>query len=176
MADEDQEVDAEGGGGGKKKLILLIVVGLLLIVLSVGGTIAVLTMFEDEPPPEMAEGGDEGASMEEPSEEKLPALYYPLKPSIVVTFNARGRQRYGQFDITLLTRNDLAIKEIELHMSRIRNDLVMLFSSMDYQEIQTAEGKELLRQQALKSIQKILEEEMGEPAIEQVLFTNLVMQ
>ena len=68
------------------------------------------------------------------------------------------------------------VTEVELHSSRIRNDLILAFSGMEYSEIQTSEGKELMRQQALIVVQKILTEEMDEPGVEQVLFTNLVMQ
>ncbi len=37
-------------------------------------------------------------------------------------------------------------------------------------------GKDILRQQALDEVQRVLEEETGEPGVEQVLFTNFVMQ
>jgi flagellar FliL protein len=75
-----------------------------------------------------------------------------------------------------MTRSEAVVAEIELHSSRIRNDLIMAFSGMEYSEIQTAEGKELMRQQALIAVQDILTQEIDEAGIEQVLFTNLVMQ
>ncbi|MFT6202333.1 MAG: flagellar FliL protein, partial [Candidatus Endobugula sp.] len=39
-------------------------------------------------------------------EEKGYAIYFPLKPAIVVNFQARGRQRFLQANVTLMTRDD----------------------------------------------------------------------
>lgn len=177
MAEEDD--GQEEGGGGKGKLFLLIGIGLLLIVLSIGGTVAVLTLFADDPAPEETadqDGEAEEGETQEGEPVRQAAIYYPLKPAILLTYSDRGRQRYAQIDLTLLTRSEAAITELELHASRIRNDLIMSFSGLEYAEVQTPEGKELMRQQAVETIQRILTEEMGEPGVEQVLFTNLVMQ
>ncbi len=178
MADEEEAevAEEEGGGGGKKKIILLIVIGLLLVLLSVGGTVAVLTMFKEEPPPEELAEGEDATEEEEAEEIRLPAVYFPLKPPILMTYPDKGRQRYAQIEITLMARSDAVVAEIELHSSRIRNDLIFAFSGMEYAEIQTPEGKELMRQQALIVVQDIMTEEIDDPGIEQVLFTNLVMQ
>jgi len=168
---EQEGDDAEGSGGGKKKIILLAILGVLLIGISVGGTLAVLSLFgAEEPAPE------NGEMVEEAPEAMQQAIYYPLKPSIIVSFEARGRQRYLQADITLMTREDEVIAAVETHMPMIRNALVMLIGGQLYEEIQTAEGKELLRVQCLQELQRLLEQEIGKPGIEQVLFTNLVMQ
>lgn len=173
MADENSpEEGEEKAGGGKKKIILLAAVGVALIALSVGGTLLALSMLS--PPEEVA--GD--AAAEEVVEEavRAPAIYYPLKPPIIVNFNARGRQRYLQAELTLMTREDDVVATIEMHMPMIRNSLVLLFGGQIYDELQTAEGKELLRQEALAEIQRLLEQEIGKPGVEQVLFTNFVMQ
>jgi flagellar FliL protein len=61
-------------------------------------------------------------------------------------------------------------------MPMIRNALVLQFGGQVYADLQTAEGKELLRQQALENIQNLLQQEIGKPGVEQVLFTNFVMQ
>lgn len=177
MADEEgteggeNASNEEGGGGGKKKIILLAVMGLVIVGLSVGGTIAAIKMLGgDEPVP--AEGEEEM-----PVEEVIkPAIYYPLKPSILVHYDTRGRQRYLQADMTLMTRDDDVIAAIETHMPMIRNALVMIIGGQIYEEVQTAEGKELMRLECLQELQRLLELEIGKPGVEQVLFTNLVMQ
>lgn len=68
------------------------------------------------------------------------------------------------------------IAAIETHMPMIRNTLNMIIGGQVYQEIQTAEGKELMRQQCLQALRKNLEAEIGKPGIEEVLFTSFVMQ
>lgn len=195
--DEEEKKDAEGedgdakkeeDGGGKKKLILMIVVGLLLVGVSVGGTFAALTMFGEEKAPMVAEGedgmegggegGGEGGEGGEDGEDEMleDAIYYPIKPSIMVSFEGRGRQRLLQADITLLTRDDDVVAAIELHMPMIRNALVLLIGGRTYEEVQTAEGKELLRVDCLQELQRLLEKEIGKTGIEQVLFTGLIVQ
>jgi len=171
MAEEEVK---EESGGGKGKLILLIIIGLLLVLVSIGGTVAVLMLFKDDP--EAAAEETDDAAEAEAEAVKLPAVYFAIKPPILLTYSDRGRQRYAQVELTLLTRSESVVKEVELHSSRIRNDLIMAFSGLEFHEIQTPEGKELMRQQALQTVQRIMTEEMGEPGVEQVLFTNLVMQ
>ena len=61
-------------------------------------------------------------------------------------------------------------------MPLIKNRLVMLFGGEVYEELQTDEGRELLRQKALEAVKEITEQELGKSDIEQILFTNFVMQ
>jgi len=169
MADEEQ---TEEKSGGKSKLLIFIILGVVLIAVSVGGTIAALKILSPPPPP----ATEEGAEAEPEEEVKQKAIYYQLKPKIIVNFNARGRQRYIQADMTFLVREQDVVDAIELHMPMIRNTINMVMSGQTYQEIQTAEGKEYMRQQCLLALRENLETEIGKPGIEQVLFTNLVMQ
>ncbi|MGH1371891.1 MAG: flagellar basal body-associated FliL family protein [Cellvibrionaceae bacterium] len=174
MAEDNEEV--EESGGGKKKLIMMIVVGLVLVGLSVGGTLFALKMMGGDAPAE-GEAGEAAAADAEPVvEEKLPAIYFPLKPTIIVNFNARGRQRFLQAEVSLMVREEDVVAAIEEHSTMLQHGLLMLFSGQDYAELQTAEGKELLRQMALDEVQRTLEQEIGKPGVEQVLFTNFVMQ
>ncbi len=177
---EDNEVPEEGGGGGKKKIIIFAVIGLVVIGLTIGGTLMAVKMLTPEPEPEMAvdENGNpvgEEAEEEAPAEGG-PAIYVPLKPPIIVNFEARGRQRFMQADVSLMTRDNDVIDAIEVHMPMLRNSLVLKFGGQEYEELQTEEGRELLRQEALKELQDLLEKETGKRGIEKLLFTNLVMQ
>ena len=174
MADEGAEEQQPGkskGSGGKKKLIIMVVLALLLVGISVGGTLFVLTMLGPQPV-------DEAPAEDLPPEDvpPPPAIYYPIKPPLVVNFSVKGRQRFLQAEITLMTREDDVIRAIELHQPMLRNALVLLIGGQTYSEIQTAEGKELLRQQCLQEIQALLQKEIGKPGVEQVLFTNFVLQ
>ncbi len=177
MAEEENQ-EAAPESGGKKKIIILAVVALVLIALSVGGTLMALKMLAPTPESTAVDGeeGEVGAVKEAAEPVKQSAIYYPLKPAIIVNFEARGRQRYLQADLTLMARDEMVIEAVELHMPMIRNALVLLFGGQLYEELQTAEGKELLRQQALESVQMLLEQEIAQPGVEQVLFTNFVMQ
>jgi flagellar FliL protein len=169
---DDQGAEAKGKGGNKKRLIIMVILGLLIVGLSIGGTLMALKLMAPPPVAEVVDG-ESVAEVEPPPKS---AIYYPLQPAIVVNFQVKGRQRFLQAELTLMTRDDSVISEIETHLPMIRNSLVLLIGGQVYDEIQTAEGKELLRQHCLQELQRILEAEIGKPGIEQVLFTNFVMQ
>lgn len=175
-ADEDQQTNEneaeKPASGGKKKLILLIVVGLILIGASVGGTIFVLNMLQPPAPVEAAEESAE-AEVEPPPK---PAIYYPLKPEYIVNIDARGRRRYLRLDLTVMTREEDVIAAIELHRPTVDHTINLIAGGQIFEEVQTAEGKELLRLQLLQELQALFEKEISKPGIEQVLFTNFVMQ
>ncbi len=174
MAEDEEGI--EESGGGKKKLIIMVVVGLVLVGLSVGGTLFALKMMGGD---DAATGSEDAAGEADAAaveEVRKPAIYFPLKPTIIVNFNARGRQRFLQAEVSLMVRDEDVVAAIEEHSTMLQHGLLMLFSGQDYSELQTAEGKELLRQMALEEVQRMLEQEIGKPGVEQVLFTNLVMQ
>lgn len=155
---------------GKLKLIILIVVVLLLAVgLSVGGTWFVLHKGADKSEAETAEAASAAPV-------KQVAIYEELAPAFVVNFNHKGRARYMQVSVALMARDQAALDALKVHMPVLRNRLVMLFSSQDFDALVTPLGKEMLLQQATASVQELAQKETGKLAVERVLFTNLVLQ
>ncbi len=184
-----EEENESGAPKSKKKLIIFISLVLVLLIMAIGGSlVAVSLLSSDEDEVVLDENGnpiepelnlDEDLKVENPEEDnksKAPAIYYPLSPPLIVNYQARGRQRFLQAEITVMSREDDVIEAVELHMPMIRNSLNLVFSRHIYEELQTDEGRELLRQDALAELQKIMEQELGKPGIEKILFTNLVMQ
>ncbi len=173
----EADVDAKNK---KKKLFLMIGIAVALIAISVGGTVAALKILSPAAPP---------AAEEEHAESTLaPAIYFEMTPNFTINFNVNGRQRYLQAAITLMYRDPTLEQFLKLHMPAIRNGLVMLLSAKSFDELQTNEGKEILRAEALEIIQSQLKKEQDALAasgkseevptanVEQVLFTNFVMQ
>jgi len=178
MAKKDKKAEdqAEGAGedgaqGGKSKKKLIIIVAIVIIMaigLSIGATLFFL-------------GGDDGEGSEAKDDAsvedvKLPAVYLDIKPPFVVTYDVSGKQRYMQVFVSAQSRDQASLDAMELHMPLIRNKLIMLFSAEDFQQLQTPEGKESLRTSSLALINEMLEKESSGSSIEQVLFTNFVMQ
>lgn len=104
------------------------------------------------------------------------AQYLPLTPAIVVNLNDNVTMRYLQVDIELMTRSNAGIEAATLHMPRIRNTLMLLFTQQHFEDIVTREGKEKLQKDALSAVQAVLKEETGKTRIEALYFTNFVMQ
>jgi flagellar FliL protein len=181
----------------KKKLFMFIGLAVLLVIISVGATFFVVSKMMGSKP--AAEAGEAASESSEEAAPAAPAIYYPLKPNFTVNYDVNGRQRFLQAELTLLYRDPSVLKILELHMPEVRNGLVMLLSRQIFEELQSADGKEKLRAAALKTIQDIITKEMAsgaekskekddekskekgkekkpEPNIEQVLFTQFVMQ
>jgi len=157
-------------GKSKLKLIIVIVLALLLAIGgSVGATWFLLSknMKKDEAP-----AAEEHAA----APVKQPAIYEALAPAFVVNFNYNGRQRYMQVTVALMARDQASLDALKVHMPVLRNNLVMLFSSQDFESLTSAVGKEMLRQKATASVQELAQKEVGKTVIEQVLFTNFVLQ
>ncbi|KPY33057.1 MULTISPECIES: flagellar basal body-associated protein FliL [Pseudomonas syringae group] len=153
---------------GKLKLIIVAVVALLLAVgLSVGATWFIMHKGETAPDPAVAAAA---------ANAKPVAVFEPLTPAFVVNFNANGRQRYMQVSITMLGRNAADMEALKVHMPVIRNNLVMLFAAIPFESLASPIGQEMLRQKATASIQEVAQKELGKTVIEQLLFTNFVLQ
>jgi flagellar FliL protein len=154
---------------GKLKLIIVLVVALLLAIgLSVGAT----WFFMNK-----SQGSHDAAAAEAATANvKRPAIFEPLTPAFVVNFNANGRQRYMQVSITMLGRSQPDIEALRVHMPVIRNNLVMLFAGIPFESLASPIGQEMLRQKATASVQEVAQKELGKTVIEQLLFTNLVLQ
>lgn len=169
--------------GSKKKLFLMIGIALALVVISIGGTVVALKILSPAPPV-----GEAVAAVEHAPSTLAPAIYFAMTPNFTINFNVNGRQRYLQAAITLMYRDPLLEELLKLHMPAIRNGLVMLLSAKNFDELQTNEGKEILREEALEIIRSQLQKEqaaltasgkadkVSSANVEQVLFTTFVMQ
>ncbi|OEC47451.1 flagellar basal body-associated protein FliL [Pseudomonas sp. 1D4] len=116
-------------------------------------------------------------SKEEPKEGEAPkVLYLDLVPALVGNYGAGPKLKYFKADISLRVTGDDAKKSVEYHEPLIRNQLVMLFAQQTDESLSSVEGKETLRQEALKQVQQALNQEEGKPLVEDLLFNNLIIQ
>ncbi|EPN27086.1 flagellar basal body-associated protein FliL [Pseudomonas syringae pv. actinidiae ICMP 19099] len=165
---KSEEVVKDPAAKGKLKLIIIAVLALLLAVgLSVGATWFLMHKSESAPDPAAAAAA---------ANVKPVAGFEPMTPAFVVNFNANGRQRYMQVSITMLGRNAADMEALKVHMPLIRNNLVMLFAAIPFESLASPIGQEMLRQKATASIQEVAQKELGKTVIEQLLFTNFVLQ
>ena len=104
------------------------------------------------------------------------AIYIPLKPPFVVNYGGRGRLRYLKAELSVRVASASGANSIRHHMPYIRNQIILLFSKQSEQTLDTQEGKEMLRQEALQAIHEILEEEDGESELVDLYFNQLVLQ
>jgi len=107
---------------------------------------------------------------------KAPMNYVPLDPPFVMSFSANAEFRYLKISVEAGTRNSEVVELIKVNRPAIRNSLVLLFSNQRPGLLNTREGMEQLRDQALVEVRKVLKDETGKASVESIYFTGFAMQ
>jgi flagellar FliL protein len=181
--EDDLDLDTEGGAEppkSKSKLLIIILVVVLLLGVSTAVTLTLTGVFSDDEEQAAAEqtsaNGNAKAASDKAAASRAPLNYIPLDPPFVVNFSGDSDIRFLQITIEVGTRDPDAVERVKEQRPAIRNSLVMLFSGQDPLVLNTREGKEKLRTDALAEIQKVMKAETGKSAVETVFFTSFVMQ
>jgi len=170
MATEEK---APKKGGGKKGLLLGVLAVLLSVAAAVFGT---LYLGDRLNPGTAARASAPAAPMVVQAPVAAEAKYLDLSPAFVVNYSHQDELRYVQLSVSAMARSEETLEAVEAHLPRIRNSLIMLFGSQDFETLGTQQGKEQLQELALNSIREIIREEARVPDVEAVYFTNFVMQ
>lgn len=172
---EEQEASTEDGGAKKSsKLKLIIIIVVALVVVGGGGAAAALFLL----------GGDEPTAEEAAPTESVraEAIYTKVrtmggKPMFVVTLQSQDkRPHYMQLYVEAKSRDQVVADALTLHMPLVVSRLNNLFSTQDFRVLQSVEGKMELRDKATDLVREIMQEKVGKPGVETILFTNMVMQ
>jgi len=119
------------------------------------------------------------AAMAEEAKEGEPKVsYISLTPPFVGNYALDGGPKLRVFkaDVALRVNSDAAATAVKHHEPLIRNQLVALFTQQNLESMSNVEAKEKLRQEALKQVQQVLENEEGKPLVDDLLFNNLIVQ
>jgi flagellar protein FliL len=178
--------------GGSKKLIIIVVVAVLVSVgAAVGVTLALMggghkdkevaskhegeevADEEDEEGEESADEGGEGAKAAAPT-------YVALDPAFVVNFqDKKQRTKYLKAEISVVASTAKVQEALTLHMPAVRNSLVLLLSRQVFEDLESNEGKEKLRSEALHAVQDVIKEQTTKKTakgVKDLYFSSLVMQ
>lgn len=103
--------------------------------------------------------------------------YIPVKPSFVTNFISGGnRLAYLKIDVSIRVELLEHTEPVERHRPQIRDRLLMFFSHQTVESINSPEGRQELRTQALQIVQEVLTEEEGVPMATDLLFDNFIVQ
>jgi flagellar FliL protein len=196
MAEADKDADAGAqkgaktkapGGGGNMKLVIAAAVALFVAL--VGAQVAgpLLTRMLDgdshAPSAESAEADGEDsdivvaeAAAPEKAEPSGPANYVSLDPPFVVSFDEEDGTRYLQLQVQAMARSEHTIEDIKKHAPALRNAFLFQLASYDLEELTSLKGKEKLRADLLAKANEVLAKNGSEGQIEELYFTNLVIQ
>lgn len=166
MADkkEEDEAEVEEGGSSKKKLIIIVVAVLLLVGISVGAALMLL-------------GGEETASeeMAEPEPVKSDPVYTEFK-QFTVNLAPEDPVTYLQVQLQILSYFPEVTADLEKHRPLIRNNLMLLLGQQVSAELRSTEGKQVLQDKVLESVQQVIDKYGNGGEVDNVYFTKFVMQ
>lgn len=165
--------DVKSPVGNKSGIVkwLLIVCGVLVLIgINVGTSIYVMQSM-------MAESADANTKVDNKKhKESKVAVYYKFDPPFVVNIQSQSNNRFLQLTLEAMTYDNEVTTEIDQYMPIIRNNILLLLSSLTYEQVSTLDGKQKLREDILKEIQKVLKDKIGKPGVENVYLTSIVMQ
>ncbi len=174
MADKQTNEDVEVKGEAKKKPILLfIIIGVVVLAAAGGGAFFFLSSSPSDE--EIA------AELEQEAQKKpeKPAAEMPQDigvvkelPPFVVNLADPQARHFLKASISLELKDEEAAELVEKLMPRIRNDVLLLFSSQTMEDIISQEGKVRLRDEIIARISHIL----GPGRLKNVYFTQFVVQ
>ena len=115
-----------------------------------------------------------GAAAEEAAEVR----YVPLQPAFVTNFGLSddGNLSFVKADVSIRVSSQAAEMAARYHLPALRNAMVLLLSRQDEAAVSSGSGREAIRAEALAELRSILETEEGNPYVEDVMFTNFIVQ
>lgn len=187
-------------GGKSKKMIVLIVLVLLLGGAGAAGGFFAAGMLggsahaetEDPNKPKLVlkgEGKPEGEGKDaEPvigtvagngstpkDASKYEATYYQIETPF--TSNLKDSGAFAQISMAIATYYDSRVLEnIKQHEIAVRSAVLMRIADKDEMELSTPQGKEALQKELKGAINKVLLEKSGFGGVDNVYFTNFVIQ
>ena len=173
---EDEEASEEGSGG-KRKLILLIVCAVLLLGLGIGGGVFVGTMMaEDSNSAEKVVADEE--EEEDSGRKKKDDRHniYITVGKLLAAVEHEGSTRYIQAEVDLVGYEKTVMDDAQHNVPALRNRLLLLFSSQNFDDVRTIAGRERLRVESLKAVNDVLELDPKGDRVEDVYFTAFVIQ
>ncbi|WP_196140111.1 flagellar basal body-associated FliL family protein [Aliikangiella sp. G2MR2-5] len=124
---------------------------------------------------------EEAAQTEENSEEEgkpqLPLQYYLVTPNVMTFYQNSGRRLgYIVVQVQIVVRGDEKYELLATHLPLIQDALTDFFNRQTKEIVTDLNQRENLRIQAKDRVASILEAELGEPIVEDLLFTQYVYQ
>lgn len=175
---------AEAPKSGKLKLILLIV-GIVFVLLVGGGAAYYFLIYapashsettDEASHPETKPTIDEHTAVDNGHPiDQVPVIYHAFDP-ITVNIAAGGQGRFLRINVVVVTRTPGVVSALDKNLPMIRNDLLIRLSGQSYSTLNSTEGKNTLRDNLKKMLIEILTKAREPADIQDILFTDMVMQ
>ncbi len=168
----EKDLEIVDGAGKKKKGIILIAAVVVLIAVAAGAYFFLFAGSSSAPAP-AAQSDVAGAQVDTGYGD---AFYVPLPRPFIFNVPGAGRDRMVQIKVQLLVRGANNESVARRHVPLIESSLLKTFSSANADELASAAGRDALKNKALSDLQEAMINVVNTVVVEEVLFTQFVMQ
>lgn len=148
----------------KKKGLLFVIIGVLVVVIAGGGFFGYKKFMA--PKPAVSE---EEQIKKEPEEKE--GEIFALEPFVVNLSDPKGK-RYLKVTVSLELGSPEAVAKAEKSVPKMRDMVIMMLTSLSFEEVMTSEGKIRVRDELLERFNLILRPER----VKEIFFTDFVVQ
>lgn len=182
------EIQQEGVEKKSSKKLIIIILAVVLL-LAGGGGAAYFFLFkgvpaEGEHTESKTEAKHEEAKHELEHEELSPEeaaaaaekIYYDLPKPLVVNLPKGTGAKFVMIATTFLVQGADTVDILKKNEPMIRNNLLMIISAQNADQLKTREGKDKLRAAMQESVSAVLTKMAGKSRLKEIFFTSFVMQ
>jgi flagellar basal body-associated protein FliL len=191
MSDETSDVSETPKKSSVLKIVLVVLLALILLGGAVIGTLFAVGFFESESAEDAIaamEAGENGDNLEDIVESEQPQgknedsdegelAYFEIKPELLS--NLFNSQRMIQVQIAVMVKeNDdkTLVEEIKEHAFPIRSSFLKILSQKREDEVSNLGCRENLGDELKKAMNDVLEKRTGSRHIQELYFTEFIVQ
>lgn len=181
MADEVKTEEKPAGGNKKMMIVLIGVIVVLLIAIGAGAFLYFSGALSsgDGAKTEQNQTEKKGESGEEAG---APGFQADVNDLVLNITDAKGNEKLMKLSFSLKSTNEGIPAVVEANKAEIIDAVIALVSSRSAEELLTLGGKELLKEELLEEVNKILNEansgnaDFEQNSIKKLFFTSFVLK
>jgi flagellar FliL protein len=154
--------------GPMKRIILIVLIALIAAGAAAGGTWFFMAHREAAPAPAQAAAAA-------PAAQAVP-VFFPLEPMTVNLQSDDGQQHYLRIGLTLKLNDPKVQQQLTDHMPEVRSRVLLALSNKHPDDLAPLEGKRALATELKTLIEQPNDKGAAPISIEDVLFTEFVVQ
>lgn len=105
--------------------------------------------------------------------------YYELSPEFTTNIagtTQSGKLHYIRLKVIIMLKNSTDLKEVSRREPLLRDTIITILGSKTFNEVSSSEGRETIRQECRNKITQLIDQKIGHPTIQDVLFVNYLYQ
>jgi flagellar protein FliL len=105
------------------------------------------------------------------------AVYHNISPAFVSNFGfSEKKLSYIKAEVALKIESEELLEKVKQNEALVRHQIVMLLSAQTKEQMSAQAAQETIRVTALSRVKEALAEEIGKTGVQDLLFTNFVVQ